>query len=667
MMKFKLISPYEPAGDQAPAIAELAGGVRENRDYQVLLGITGSGKTFTIANVIENLGRQTLILSHNKTLAAQLYGELKTLFPNNAVEYFISYYDYYQPEAYLADRDVFIEKEATVNKEIEKMRLRTTASLFSRDDVIVVSSVSSIYTLGSPDEFEKSIFNIEKNTVIPMDGFIEKLLMMQYERNDVEFERGKFRVRGDTVDIFPAYLEKAYRIMFFDNEIEDIRVLDYHNNSLGDSIDNLILYPASHFVTSASKIERAVLDIERELRERVRELKEQGKELESERLLSRTGYDLELMREIGFCPGIENYSRHIDRRAPGQRPYTLLDYFRDDFLTVIDESHVTIPQIRGMYNGDRSRKQTLVDYGFRLPSALDNRPLRLHEFEKVTGSKICMSATPSDYEVEKAGEITRMIIRPTGLVDPEVIVRPAENQVDNLENEIRKTIERDERVLVTTLTKKMAESLTDYLKKRKFNVRYMHSDIDAIERVDIIRGLRLREFDILVGINLLREGLDLPEVSLVAILDADREGFLRSETSLIQTIGRASRNVNGRVILYGDKMTGSMERAIDITMRRREKQIAYNKEHSITPRTIEKSRDDVLIITEVASRKKKEKLNIDTDSMTNIEKLQLINTLTSKMHERAAELEFEDAALIRDEIKRIKREIKKNNEVKGKR
>jgi len=657
-MTYRLISPYEPAGDQNKAIKELASGVRDNRDYQVLLGITGSGKTYTIANVIEALGRQTLILSHNKTLAAQLYGELKTLFPNNAVEYFISYYDYYQPEAYLADRDVFIEKEATVNKEIEKMRLRTTASLFSRDDVIVVSSVSSIYTLGSPDEFEKSIFNIEKNTVIPMDGFIEKLLMMQYERNDIEFERGKFRVRGDTVDIFPAYLENAYRIMFFDNEIEEIRELDYHNNSLGNSIDNLILYPASHFVTSADKIERAVLDIERELRERVRELKEQGKELESERLLSRTGYDLELMREIGFCPGIENYSRHIDRRAPGQRPYTLLDYFRDDFLTVIDESHVTIPQIRGMYNGDRSRKQTLVDYGFRLPSALDNRPLRLHEFEKVTGSKICMSATPSDYEVEKAGDITRMIIRPTGLVDPEVIVRPAENQVDDLEKEIRKTIERDERVLVTTLTKKMAESLTDYLKKRKFNVRYMHSDIAAIERVDIIRGLRLREFDILVGINLLREGLDLPEVSLVAILDADREGFLRSETSLIQTIGRASRNVNGRVILYGDKMTGSMERAIDITMRRRKKQIAYNKEHNITPRTIEKSRDDVLIITEVASRKKKEKINIDTGSMTNIEKLELINTLTAKMHERAAELEFEDAALIRDEIKRIKREVR---------
>lgn len=655
-MIFKLISNYKASGDQPEAIESLIQGINSDSKYQVLLGITGSGKTFTIANVIAKMNRPALIISHNKTLAAQLYGELKTLFPHNAVEYFISYYDYYQPEAYLADRDIYIEKDSSINEEIEKMRMRTTASLFSRRDVIVVSSVSSIYTLGSPEDYEQGIFNIEKGTEIPIEALTSKLVMMQYDRNDYDLKRGRFRVQGDTVDVFPSYLDEPVRIMFWGDEIEDIRELDYVNNSMGSSMSNLVLYPATHFITPEDKMNRAIVTIKKELKSRVRELRSLGRELEAERLYTRTNYDLELMDEIGFCPGIENYSRHLDGREPGQRPYTLIDYFPDDMLTILDESHVTIPQIRGMHNGDRSRKSTLVEYGFRLPSALDNRPLKLDEFEAITDSIICMSATPADYEKARADNIVEMIIRPTGLVDPEIEIRPAGNQIDDLLKEIEHRIHNSERILITTLTKKMAESLTDYLSDRGIQVRYMHSDIDAIDRVEIIRGLRIKEFDVLVGINLLREGLDLPEVSLVAILDADREGFLRSETSLIQTIGRASRNVNGKVILYADNITGSMQRAVDTTENRRKKQKQYNEKHNIQPSTVYKSHDEIMLITEMAARSRKQEVKIP-DTMSNIEKLELIDKLTVSMHEHAAQLKFEDAASIRDKIKQIKRSI----------
>lgn len=657
-MDFKIASRNKPAGDQPAAIENLVKGAEDGKKYQVLLGITGSGKTFTVANVIERLGRPTLILSHNKTLAAQLYGELKTLFPSNAVEYFVSYYDYYQPEAYLPDRDVYIEKEATVNEQIDKMRLRATASLFERRDVIIVSSVSSIYTLGSPDEYRNKIFTVERGAVIDMDSLIGKFVEMQYERNDIEFKRGRFRVLGDTVDIFPSHLDEPYRIRFFGDEIEEIESFDHINNSAVSRQDILSIFPAKHFVSSDDRIKRAVVSIRKELEERVRELRDAGKMLEAERLNARTNYDLAMMKEVGYCGGIENYSRHIDGRAPGERPYTLLDYFPDDFLTILDESHVTLPQIRGMYNGDRSRKMTLVEHGFRLKSALDNRPLMLPEFEKITKNIICMSATPSEYELKLAGNPVEMIIRPTGLVDPEVEVRPSDNQIDDLVVEIEKVVERNERVLVTTLTKKMAESLTDYLAKRNINVNYMHSDVDALERVHLIRGLRLKEFDVLVGINLLREGLDLPEVSLVAILDADREGFLRSETSLIQTIGRASRNIRGKVILYANKVTDSMEKAVRTTNDRRERQIEYNRTNGIVPKSIIRSTEDILIITEVASKKKmEEELEYETKGMSNIEKLETIDQLTKRMHELSAELEFEQAAQVRDLIKKIKREI----------
>ncbi len=658
-MDFNLISKHKPSGDQPIAIKSILDGINKKNKLQVLLGITGSGKTFTIANVIQKLNKPTLILSHNKTLAAQLYGEFKTLFPHNAVEFFVSYYDYYQPEAYLPNRDMYIEKEATINEEIDRMRMRTTASLFARKDVIVVSSVSSIYTLGAPSDYSTGIFSIEKGAVIPFEKFLDKLITMQYERNDIDFKRGKFRVAGDTIDIFPSYTDTPFRIMFFNDEIEDIRELDYINNSMKASIETLVLYPASHFVTPRYKIEKAIIEIKKELKNRVKELRINKKELEAERLWTRTNYDLELMKEIGFCPGIENYSRFVDGRKAGQRPYTLIDYFGKDFLTVIDESHVTLPQIRGMYNGDRARKTTLVEYGFRLPSALDNRPLMLDEFENITNEIICMSATPSIYEIEKADNIVKMIIRPTGLIDPQIIVKSAENQIDDLVEEINETVNNNERVLVTTLTKKMAESLTDYLKNKNIDVKYMHSDINTIDRVDIIRGLRLKEFDVLVGINLLREGLDLPEVSLIAILDADREGFLRSETALIQTIGRASRNINGRVILYADNITKSMNKAITITENRRKKQIEYNKEHNIEPKTIYKSADDILIITEMASRKKEDiKIFVETENMSNIEKLEMIDKITKKMHSYAAELDFEQAAKYRDMIREIKRSIK---------
>ena len=660
MTEFKIVSRYSPAGDQPKAIEKIIEGIKSKKKYQVLLGITGSGKTYTIAKVIERVKMPVLILSHNKTLAAQLYGELKSLFPHNSVEYFVSYYDYYQPEAYLPAKDVYIEKEATINEYIDKLRMRATASLYERDDVVIISSVSSIYTLGSPIDYNNKIFSIRRDNLLTQEKLIDNLIMMQYERNDIDFKRGRFRVLGDTVDIFPSQLDEPVKIQFWGDEVEEIFKFDSLNNSKIEDIEVVSIFPAKHFVSGDEKIKMAVVKIREELVERVNELREMGKMLEAERLNSRTNYDLEMMKEVGYCSGIENYSRHIDGRMEGQRPYTLIDYFRDDFLTIIDESHVTIPQIRGMYNGDRSRKINLVDYGFRLKSALDNRPLKLNEFESITKSIVCMSATPETYEIDRAGnEVVQMIIRPTGLIDPEVIIKKSKNQIDDLLIEIESVVKRKERVLVTTLTKRMAESLTEYLKQRRVNVRYLHSDIDAIERVSIIRGLRLKEFDVLVGINLLREGLDLPEVSLVAILDADKEGFLRSETSLIQTIGRASRNIRGKVILYAAKMTKSIKIAVDTTNKRREAQMLYNKKMGIIPKTISKSVEDILILTDVASNRKiEEEIDTKTESMSNIERMEILDHLTKKMHELSAELEFEKAAEVRDIIKKIRREIK---------
>lgn len=603
-----------------------------------------------------------LILSHNKTLAAQLYGELKSLFPHNAVEYFVSYYDYYQPEAYLPAKDVYIEKEATINEYIDKLRLRATASLYERRDVVIVSSVSSIYTLGSPEDYNNRIFSMRTGDSLSQERLLDSLIMMQYERNDIDFKRGRFRVLGDTVDVFPSHLDEPVKVQFWGDEVEEMYSFDPLNNSKLTKLEVVSMFPAKHFVSGDEKIKRAVVSIREELKERVAELRSTGKMLEAERLNTRTNYDLEMMKEVGYCSGIENYSRHIDGRAEGQRPYTLIDYFKGDFLTVIDESHVTIPQIRGMYNGDRARKMNLVEYGFRLKSALDNRPLKLAEFESITKSIVCMSATPEAYEIDRSGgRVTEMIIRPTGLVDPEVVIKKSENQINDLLLEIDSVVKRDERVLVTTLTKRMAESLTEYLKQRGVNVRYMHSDIDSIERVSIIRGLRLKEFDVLVGINLLREGLDLPEVSLVAILDADKEGFLRSETSLIQTIGRASRNVSGRVVLYADKMTKSIEKAVGTTNRRRESQIKYNEMMGITPQSISRSVEDILVLTDVASnREEEEEIETKTESLSNIERMELLDSLTKKMHELSAELEFEKAAEVRDMIRKIRREIKEN-------
>ncbi|MDD3803206.1 MAG: excinuclease ABC subunit UvrB [bacterium] len=662
MTDFKVVSRYSPAGDQPKAIEEISKGIENKKKYQVLLGITGSGKTYTIAKVIERVNVPVLILSHNKTLAAQLYGELKSLFPHNAVEYFVSYYDYYQPEAYLPVKDVYIEKEATINEYIDKLRLRATASLFERDDVIIVSSVSSIYTLGSPEEYNNKIFSIRRGETISRESLIDNLIMMQYERNDIDFKRSRFRVLGDTVDIFPSHLDEPLKVQFWGDEIEEIYTFDILNNSKINDLEIASMFPAKHFMSGDEKIKRAVVSIREELKERVAELRSLGKMLEAERLNSRTNYDLEMMKEVGYCSGIENYSRHIDGRIEGQRPYTLIDYFRGDFLTVIDESHVTIPQIRGMYNGDRARKMNLVDYGFRLKSALDNRPLKLKEFEEITKSIVCMSATPEAYEIDRSGgEVVNMIIRPTGLIDPEVVIKRSENQIDDLLVEIDAVVKRSERVLVTTLTKRMAESLTDYLKQRGVKVRYMHSDIDSIERISIIRGLRLKEFDVLVGINLLREGLDLPEVSLVAILDADKEGFLRSETSLIQTIGRASRNINGRVVLYADKTTKSIEKAVETTNKRRESQLSYNKSMSITPASISRSVEDILVLTDVASnQEEEEEIETKTESLSNIERMELLDSLTKRMHELSAELEFEKAAEMRDMIRKIRKEIKDN-------
>jgi excinuclease ABC subunit B len=657
-MDFKLVSRYQPTGDQPQAIEELATGLAEGRRHQVLLGVTGSGKTFTLANVIARANRPTLILSHNKTLAAQLYGEFKNYFPDNAVGYFVSYYDYYQPEAYVPQTDTYIEKDASINEDIDRLRLAATGHLLSRRDVVIVASVSCIYGLGAPEDFQQQMLRVEVGETRSREEILEKLVSIQYQRNDLEFKRGVFRVRGDVVDLYPSHLDEAYRIELFGDEIEKIKLLDPVTMQVKGERQALVAFPTTHFSTPHQRLIGALLGIEDELTERLKELESQGKLLEAQRLKMRTKYDLEMLREVGFCPGIENYSRHLAGREAGERPTCLLDYFPSDFLMIIDESHVTIPQVAGMYAGDRSRKQNLVDFGFRLPSALDNRPLRFDEFEKMVGQVIYVSATPADFELEKsAGVIVEQVIRPTGLVDPEVSVRPTANQIDDLLNEIRTRVGRQERTLVTTLTKRMAEDLTDYLIEAGVRVRYIHSDVGAIERMEILRGLRLGKFDVLVGINLLREGLDLPEVSLVAILDADKEGFLRSERSLIQTAGRAARNAMGQVILYADVTTDSMRRALNETGRRREKQVAYNKEHGIIPRTVYKSVEEILQATAVADATQQDKaapaveLPVDPGNLSQEE---FVAILIREMKAAAENLEYERAASIRDRILEIK-------------
>ena len=645
-MNFKLVSDFAPTGDQPKAIDNLVKSIESGNRGQVLLGVTGSGKTFTVANAIARVNKPTLVLAHNKTLAAQLYNEFREFFPENAVEYFVSYYDYYQPEAYIAHSDTYIEKDAQVNEEIDKLRHSATMALFERRDVIVVASVSCIYGLGDPEDYSTLVLSLRPGMQKDRDEVIRKLVEMQYERNDINFIRGKFRVRGDVVEIFPiSSAENAVRVEFFGDEIDRITEIDTLTGEVLGVRKHVGIYPASHYVTTAEKREAAITSIREELEERLRELRENDRLLEAQRLEERTNYDIEMMREIGFCSGIENYSRHISGREPGSAPYTLMDYFPDDFLLVVDESHVTIPQVRAMYAGDRSRKESLVKYGFRLPSAFDNRPLNFAEFEERVNQVIFVSATPAQYEYDNSKTISEQLIRPTGLLDPEVSVRPIEGQIDDLLTEIFARADKKERVLVTTLTKKMAEDLTDYLRSMGVKVKYMHSDVETLERLEIVRDLRLGVFDVLVGINLLREGLDIPEVSLVAILDADKEGFLRSETSLIQTIGRTARNVNGKVIMYADRITDSMRRAIDETNRRREIQEAYNKKHGITPKTIVKSVGDVISATTEAEEAPE----------TNI--YQVITKLESEMRIAAEELRFEDAAKIRDRIKRLKKEV----------
>ena len=661
---FDLQAPFEPAGDQPKAIAELTRGLERGDRFQTLLGVTGSGKTMTVANVIRNFGRPTLVLSHNKTLAAQVYGELKGFFPHNAVEYFISYYDYYQPEAYVPTTDTYIEKDASINEDIDRLRLRATSSLMERNDVIIVATVSAIYGLGDPRSYREQMVTLNKGQKIPRDDILRSLVKIQYSRNDMGLERGTFRVRGDTVEILPAYEEQGVRVEMWGDEIERISKI---NPLTGDTIANLekaAIYPAKHFVTSRPTIERAVGLIREELAQRLSELRSSGKLLEAQRLESRTNFDIEMMLEIGTCAGIENYSRHLSGRSQGERPACLFDYFPEDFLVVVDEAHVTLPQIGGMFNGDRARKLTLVDYGFRLPSALDNRPLMFDEFLSLTPRALNITATPGEIELKLSeGAIVEQIIRPTGLVDPEIEVRPVRGQVDDLLNEIRIRERKGERVLVTTLTKRMAEDLADYLQQMGARVRYMHADIDAIERMEIVRGLRLGEFDVLIGINLLREGLDLPEVSLVAILDADQEGFLRSDRSLIQTVGRAARHLNGRAIFYADKMTGSMQRCIEETNRRREIQTAYNVEHGITPISVKKSVEQVRFTTRVADsrterdEREKEKLRrvAESGSRYGADNLPaLIADLEKQMREAATNLDFETAARLRDELFEVK-------------
>ena len=660
MDRFILKAPYKPTGDQPQAIEQLVKGFKEGNQCQTLLGVTGSGKPFTMANVIEQLQKPTLVIAHNKTLAAQLYGEFKEMFPENAVEYFVSYYDYYQPEAYVPSSDTYIAKDSAINDEIDKLRLSATMALAERRDVIIVASVSCIYGLGSPVDYQNMVISLRPGMIKDRDEVVAKLIEIQYDRNDMDFHRGTFRVRGDVLEVIPAYeSDVAIRIEFFGDEVDRITEVDILTGEIKDELKHVVIFPASHYVVDKENINRAVKAIEEELEERVKEFKRQDKLLEAQRIAERTNFDIEMMKETGFCSGIENYSRHLAGLAPGQAPYTLIDYFPDDFVIMIDESHKTIPQIGGMYSGDQSRKSTLVDYGFRLPSAKDNRPLNFEEFESKINQVLFVSATPGVYEEEHELLRAEQVIRPTGLLDPEVEVRPVEGQIDDLIGEINQEISRKNKVLVTTLTKRMAEDLTDYMREIGIRVKYLHSDIDTLERTEIIRDMRLDVFDVLVGINLLREGLDIPEITLVAILDADKEGFLRSETSLIQTIGRAARNSEGHVIMYADKVTDSMRLAIDETERRRKIQMAYNEEHGITPKTIQKAvRDQISISKKVAAEELK--LEKDPESMSRKELEKLIGEVTKRMKKAAAELDFESAAELRDkliELKQILNEI----------
>jgi excinuclease ABC subunit B len=671
MNKFQLVSTYKPAGDQPEAIEALTKGLQNGEKHQVLLGVTGSGKTFTMSNIIQNVNRPTLIISHNKTLAAQLYSEFKSFFPNNAVEFFISYYDYYQPEAYVVKSDLYIEKDFSVNEEIDRLRLKATTSLIEgRNDVIIVASVSCIYGIGAPDEYANQILFLKKGAEIERKKLLRKLIDIYYTRNDIEFTRGTFRARGDVVEIIPAYqYEEAVRIEFWGDEIERLSIIDSITGDVIKEVDSIPVYPAKYFVTTKEQANRAIITIDEELKERLKYYWAEEKYLEAQRIEQRTKYDIEMIKEIGYCSGIENYSRHMDGREPGTRPACLFDYFPKDFLLIIDESHVTVSQIRGMYNGDRSRKETLVEHGFRLPSALDNRPMKFEEFEAMVNQAIYVSATPGDYELKKTkGAFVEQIIRPTGLLDPRIELRPIKGQIDDLISEIRKRVERKERTLVTTLTKKMAEDLTDYLDKLNIQVRYIHSDIDALERVEIIRDLRVGDFDVLVGVNLLREGLDLPEVSLVAIIDADKEGFLRSEKSLMQTAGRTARNVNGLVIMYADKVTNSMKKTIDETNRRRKLQQEYNEKNNITPKTIYKSVEEILSSTSIADVRKRDS-EAEQASFSKVaepvirymsteQKLDLVEQMQEEMLAAAKDLEFEKAASLRDEIEKLRKLIK---------
>ena len=657
MNEFTLKAPYKPTGDQPQAIAELVKGFKEGNQCQTLLGVTGSGKTFTMANVIQQLQKPTLVIAHNKTLAAQLYGEFKEMFPDNAVEYFVSYYDYYQPEAYVPSSDTYIAKDSAINDEIDKLRLSATSSLSERKDVIIVSSVSCIYGIGSPKDYQNMIISLRPGMEKDRDEVARELIDIQYERNDMDFHRGTFRVRGDVLEIFPAdYTDTAVRVEFFGDEIDRITEINVLTGEIKCQLNHIAIFPASHYVVPMEQIKKAAIHIEEELEERVTYFKSEDKLLEAQRISERTNFDMEMLKETGFCSGIENYSRHLSGLEPGQAPYTLMDYFGDDYLIIVDESHKTVPQIRGMYAGDRSRKTTLVDYGFRLPSALDNRPLNFEEFESKIDQILFVSATPGEYEEQHELLRAEQIIRPTGLLDPMVEVRPVEGQIDDLVSEVNKEVEKGNKVLITTLTKRMAEELTDYMKDLGIRVKYLHSDIDTLERTQIIRDMRLNVFDVLVGINLLREGLDIPEITLVAILDADKEGFLRSETSLIQTIGRAARNVEGHVIMYADVMTDSMKMAIDETMRRRSVQEEYNKEHHITPQTVKKAVRDLISISKSVAETE-EKLEKDPESMSKKELEKLIKEVEKKMRKAAADLNFEAAAGLRDKMVELKKNL----------
>ncbi|MCM3238280.1 excinuclease ABC subunit UvrB [Heyndrickxia oleronia] len=655
--QFELVSKYKPEGDQPEAIRKIVEGIHTGKKHQTLLGATGTGKTFTISNVIQEVNKPTLIIAHNKTLAGQLYSEFKEFFPNNAVEYFVSYYDYFQPEAYVPQTDTYIEKDSSINDEIDKLRHSATSSLFERKDVIIIASVSCIYGLGNPEEYREMVLSLRTGMEVERNQLLRKLVDIQFARNDIEFQRGTFRVRGDVVEIFPASKdEHCIRVEFFGDEIDRIREVDALTGEIIGEREHVAIFPASHFVTREEKMRVAIENIEKELEVRLKELRENNRLLEAQRLEQRTNYDLEMMREMGFCSGIENYSRHLTLRPAGSTPYTLLDYFPEDFLIVVDESHVTLPQIRGMYNGDQARKQVLVDHGFRLPSALDNRPLRFEEFESHVNQIVYVSATPGPYELDHTPEMVEQIIRPTGLLDPTIEVRPIEGQIDDLLGEINERVKRNERVLITTLTKKMSEDLTDYLKEVGIKVQYLHSEVKTLERIEIIRELRLGKYDVLVGINLLREGLDIPEVSLVTILDADKEGFLRSERSLIQTIGRAARNSNGQVIMYADKITDSMAKAIEETKRRRAVQEEYNLRHGITPQTIQKDIRDVIRATRAAEDQEEYVATAKTPKLTKKEKEKLIEQLEHDMKEAAKALDFERAAQLRDTLLELKAE-----------